>query len=178
MKAWQVLELGEPKDVMTLAEVADPRPQAGQVLVSVLAAAANFPDVLMCRGRYQVRPELPFVPGIERCGKIIAVGDGVSGFAIGDRVMGSPTAPTGAFAELALMEASSTFHAPPGLDDAQAAALYIGHQTSWFALHRRARIASGEVLLVHAAAGGVGTAAGLARESGSMRSSPGSSPPR
>lgn len=159
MRAWQVVMLGEPKDVLALAEVAAPCPQAGQLLVAVLAAAANFPDVLMCRGSYQVRPELPFTPGVELCGEITAVGEGVSGFRVGDRVIGSPANPPGAFAEFALMDVATTFPAPLGLDDAQAAALYLGHQTSWFALHRRARIEPGEVLLVHAAAGGVGGAA-------------------
>ena len=62
MRAWQVPELGEPRDVLRLAEVPDPVPGPGQVLVRVLAAAANFPDVLMCRGGYQVRPPLPYIP--------------------------------------------------------------------------------------------------------------------
>ena len=65
MKAWLVHELGEPREVLTLAEVPQPAPGPGQVLVRVRAAAANFPDVLMCRGGYQVRPPLPFTPGIE-----------------------------------------------------------------------------------------------------------------
>lgn len=159
MRAWQVTKLGEPANVMSLAKVPDAQPADGQVLVAVLAAAANFPDVLMCRGLYQVRPDLPFTPGIELCGEIVALGDGVSDFAVGDRVIGSPVAPTGAFAELALMDVRTTFRAPQALGDAQAAALYIGHQTSWFALHQRAEIAPGDVLLVHAAAGGVGSAA-------------------
>jgi NADPH:quinone reductase len=70
MKAWQVGELGEPRDVLTLAEVPDPEPGPGQVLVRVLGAATNFPDVLMCRGLYQVRPPLPYIPGIELCGEV------------------------------------------------------------------------------------------------------------
>ena len=75
MKAWQVPELGEPRDVLRLAEVPDPVPGPGQVLVKVLAAAANFPDVLMCRGGYQVRPPLPYTPGIELCGEVLAAGE-------------------------------------------------------------------------------------------------------
>lgn len=157
MKAWQVAELGEPKDVLRLANVADLAPGPGQVLVTVLAAAANFPDVLMCRGLYQVRPPLPFTPGVELCGEIIALGDGVTDLKLGDRVIGPPT--SGAFAELALMEASTTFPAPSGLDDAQASALFVGYQTSWFGLHHRTRIKAGDTLLVHAAAGGVGSSA-------------------
>ena len=159
MQAWRVQELGEPRDVLRLETVDVPAPGVGQVLVKVLAAAANFPDVLMCRGLYQVRPELPFTPGVELCGEIVALGDGVVDLSVGDRVIGAPAAPAGAFAELALMESATTFSAPPSLDDAQASALYIGYQTSWFALHRRTQIKEGDVLLVHAAAGGVGSSA-------------------
>jgi NADPH:quinone reductase len=159
MRAWQAHELGEPRDVLTLAEVPEPEPGPGQVLVRVRAAAANFPDVLMCRGLYQVRPPLPFTPGIELCGEIAAVGAGVDGLAVGDRVLGGSSLPSGAFADLAVMRADSVFPAPEGLDDAEAAAFFITYQTGWFGLHRRARLAAGETLLVHAAAGGVGSGA-------------------
>ena len=157
MRAWQVPELGEPRDVLTLAEVPDPVPGPGQVLVRVLGAAANFPDVLMCRGGYQVRPPLPFTPGVELCGEVVAAGPGVTGIAPGDRLIGGAIG--GAFAELTLMHAASALPAPPGLDDAEAGAFFITYQTGWFGLHRRARLAAGETLLVHAAAGGVGSAA-------------------
>lgn len=159
MRAWQVTRLGEPSDVLTLGDVPDPTPGPSQVKVRVLAAAANFPDVLMCRGLYQVRPDLPFTPGVELCGEVVEIGSEVTGVAIGDRVIGSPLAPAGAFAELALMEAVTTFPAPAGLDDAQAASFYIGYQTSWFALHRRTQVQAGDTVLVHAAAGGVGSSA-------------------
>ncbi len=159
MKAWRVGELGEPRQVMSLAEVPVPEPGAGQLLVRVLGAAANFPDVLMCRGRYQVKPPLPFTPGVELCGEVVALGAGAAGFAVGDRVIGATALPSGGFAELALMEAATTFPAPAGLDDAEASAFYIGYQTGWFGLYRRARLQPGETLLVHAAAGGVGSAA-------------------
>ena len=159
MKAWQVRELGEPRDVLTLADVPDPEPGPGQVLVRVRAAAANFPDVLMCRGGYQVRPPLPFTPGIELCGEIVALGSQVTGLAVGDRVLGGPALPSGGFAELAVMNEGNVFPAPEGLDDAEAAAFFITYQTGWFGLHRRARLAAGETLLVHAAAGGVGSGA-------------------
>ncbi len=159
MRAWQVTELGEPLDVLTLNEIQEPEAGPGQVLVRVRAAAANFPDVLMCRGLYQVRPELPFTPGIELCGEIVALGAGVTGFGIGDRVIGGPVPPFGAFAELAIMRADGILPAPAGLDDAEAAAFFITYQTGWFGLHRRARLKAGETLLVHAAAGGVGSGA-------------------
>ena len=159
MKAWRVSDLGEPRDVMSLDEVPVPQPGAGQLLARVLGAAANFPDVLMCRGLYQVKPPLPFTPGVELCGEVAVLGPGATGFAVGDRVMGSPVLPSGGFAELALMDTATTFPAPNGLDNAQAAAFYIGYQTGWFGLHRRAHLQPGETLLVHAAAGGVGSAA-------------------
>jgi NADPH:quinone reductase len=159
MKAWRVHELGEPAGALRQEEVADPRPGQGQLLVRVRGAAANFPDVLMCRGEYQIRPDFPFTPGIEVCGEVVEAGDGAGGFAPGDRVIGATELPHGAFAELTVMAAERTFAAPPALDDAEAAAFYVGYQTGWFGLHRRAGLRSGETLLVHAAAGGVGSAA-------------------
>ncbi|OIJ27039.1 NADPH:quinone oxidoreductase family protein [Nocardioides luteus] len=159
MKAWRINELGEPKDVMRLEEVSDPSPGAGQLVVKVLASPANFPDVLMARGLYQVKPELPFTAGVELCGEVTELGDGVDGFRVGDRVIGGAALPYGGFGELALMDAATTFPAPEALTDAEASSLYIGYQTGWFGLHRRAHLQPGETLLVHAAAGGVGSAA-------------------
>jgi NADPH2:quinone reductase len=159
VKAWRVSGLGEPRDVMSLDEVSVPQPGAGQLLVRVLGAAANFPDILMCRGLYQVKPPLPFTPGVELCGEVAALGTGATGFSVGDRVIGASVLPAGGFAQLALMDTATTFPAPGGLDNAQAAAFYIGYQTGWFGLHRRAHLQPGETLLVHAAAGGVGSAA-------------------
>ena len=159
MKAWQVSRYGEPEDVLEMAEVPRPVPGSGQLLVKVLAAAANFPDVLLCRGTYQVRPPLPFSPGVELCGEVVETGPGVTGFASGDRVIGATVLPAGAFAEYALMDAARTVPAPAGLDDAEAAPFHLTYQTGWFGLHRRANLAAGETLLVHAAAGGVGSGA-------------------
>ena len=159
MKAWQVHAHGEPGSALTLVEAPLPQPAAGQVRVRVRAAALNFPDVLLCRGMYQIRPELPFTPGVELCGEVDALGDGVTGLAVGDRVIGNPVLPYGSLAEFALAEATDLLPAPEALDDAQASALHIAYQTGWFGLHRRARLQPGETLLVHAAAGGVGSAA-------------------
>ncbi|HWU31633.1 MAG TPA: NADPH:quinone oxidoreductase family protein [Marmoricola sp.] len=159
MKAWQVAELGEPRDVMKFIDVPEPTAGPGQLVVRVLAAPANFPDVLMCRGLYQVKPDLPFTPGVELCGEVVAVGEGVTRFAVGDRVIGASVMPFGGFAEYALMDQNLSFQAPTSLDDAEASSLYIGYQTGWFALHRRVQIREGQTLLVHAAAGGVGSAA-------------------
>ncbi|MEU3341714.1 NADPH:quinone oxidoreductase family protein [Streptomyces sp. NPDC006668] len=149
MQAWQVHENGEPSEVMRLAEVAPPTPGEGQVLLKVRAANINFPDVLMARGQYQVRPPLPFTPGVEICGETED----------GRRVIANPALPYGGFAEYAVADAAAVLAAPDSLDDAEAAALHIGYQTGWFGLHRRAHLEAGETLLVHAAAGGVGSAA-------------------
>ncbi|MGW2211607.1 NADPH:quinone oxidoreductase family protein [Streptomyces sp. NPDC001781] len=149
MQAWQVHENGEPSEVMRLAEVENPTPGEGQVLLRVRAANVNFPDALLCRGQYQIRPPLPFTPGVEICGET----------ADGRRVIATPALPHGGFAEYALADARALLPAPEALDDAEAAALHIGYQTGWFGLHRRARLEAGETLLVHAAAGGVGSAA-------------------
>jgi NADPH2:quinone reductase len=158
MRAWRVEHLGEPDQVLRLTSAPVPAPAAGQLLVRVLAAPASFPDALLCRGTYQIKPGLPFTPGIEACGVVEQVGEGVTPFAVGDRVVGSSVLPAGAFAEYLLMAQTGAFPAA-ALDDARAAALYLGYQTSWFALHRRAALRSGEWLLVHAAAGGVGSSA-------------------
>jgi len=159
MRAWRVESYGEPAVALRLAETPAPEPGPRQLLVRVLAAPANFPDVLLCRGQYQVRPDLPFTPGVEACGEVVTVGSEVAGFAVGDRVVGSCVLPHGSFATEALMEAAVSFPAPPGLDDAEASGFVIAYQTGWFALHERAHLQPGETLLVHAAADGVGTAA-------------------
>ncbi|HEV7195213.1 MAG TPA: NADPH:quinone oxidoreductase family protein, partial [Pedococcus sp.] len=159
MLAWQVAELGEPGEVLTLTEVPEPVVTPGHVRVRVRATALNFPDVLMVRGLYQVRPELPFVPGVEVCGEVVEVGSDVSGLAVGDRVVGTTAVPDGGLAQQCLMPARGTFQAPASLADAAASALTIGYQTAYVGLVRRAALAAGETLVVHAAAGGVGSAA-------------------
>ncbi|WP_104101274.1 NADPH:quinone oxidoreductase family protein [Arthrobacter sp. 08Y14] len=156
MKAWNVVTLAEPRDAMRLTEQPSPTAAPGSLVLKTLAVALNFPDVLLCRGEYQEKPELPFVPGIELCGTVTGIGDGVTGFRLGDRVIATHL---GVMAEEVQVPAATAFPAPGSLSDAEAAALCIGYQTGYFGLHRRARIAPGETLLVHAAAGGVGTAA-------------------
>ena len=150
MKAWQAAEHGEPKDVLRLVDIDVPEAGPGQLLVKVKAAALNFPDVLLCRGQYQIQPPLPFTAGIELCGEVVGTGR---------RVVGTPVIPHGALAEYALVEDGQVYDAPASFDDAQAAAFFIAYQTGWFGLHRRAHLQAGETLLVHAAAGGVGSAA-------------------
>ncbi|MEU5288281.1 NADPH:quinone oxidoreductase family protein [Streptomyces sp. CA-278952] len=149
MQAWRVHRNGEPGEVMRLEETDRPTPGDGQVLVEVRAANVNFPDALLCRGQYQVRPPLPFTPGVEVCGTTED----------GRRVLATPALPHGGFADYVVADEAALLPAPDSLDDAEAAALHIGYQTGWFGLHRRARLQPGETLLVHAAAGGVGSAA-------------------
>ncbi|MGY0236468.1 NADPH:quinone oxidoreductase family protein [Longispora urticae] len=156
MRAWQVTRLGEPTEVMELVDTARPTAGPGQLLVRVLGVALNFPDVLICRGQYQVKPPLPFTPGVELCGEVVTAAEG---FVVGQRVVGTPAATSGALAEYAVLDVGDALPAPEGLDDERAAAFLIGYQTAWFALHRRAKLQPGETLLVHAAAGGVGSAA-------------------
>ncbi|MFE2498703.1 NADPH:quinone oxidoreductase family protein [Streptomyces scopuliridis] len=149
MQAWRVHRNGEPGEVMRLEEVERPVPGEGQVPLLVRAANINFPDALLCRGQYQVRPPLPFTPGVEICGETED----------GRRVIATPALPHGGLAEYVVADEAALLPAPEALDDAEAAALHIGYQTGWFGLHRRARLQPGETLLVHAAAGGVGSAA-------------------
>src|SRR5659263_119379 len=97
MRAWQVHTLGEPDDVLSLDDVAEPEPGPGELLVRVDAVALNFPDILLCRGKYQERPPLPFTPGLEIAGEVIGVGDGAD-VAVGTRVLGGPPLPRGGLA--------------------------------------------------------------------------------
>jgi NADPH2:quinone reductase len=127
--------------------------------VRVLATALNFPDVLMARGHYQVRPDLPFTPGVEVCGEVLELGEGASGVAVGDRVVGTTAVPHGGLAQECLMPVGGAFAAPASLSEAEASTLTIGYQTAYVGLVRRAALQAGETHLVHAAAGGVGTAA-------------------
>ena len=159
IRAWQAQQLGTPADVLTLVDTPSPTPGPDQVRVRVRASAVNFADTLLCRGEYQVKPDPPFVPGMEVCGDVLEVGADVTHVAVGDRVLGGTALPHGGYASECLMEAGRTFAAPEGLDDAASAALMISYQTGWFGLHRRAGLREGETLLVHAASGGVGSAA-------------------
>lgn len=148
MRAWQVHALGEPRDVLSLDDIAEPVVGPGEVLVDVDAVALNFPDVLMCRGQYQERPPLPFTPGLELAGR-----------ANGQRVIAAPPLPRGGLTERVAVPARDVFPIPDSLGDVAAAALMITYQTGWVGLHRRAQLRAGETLLVHAGAGGVGSAA-------------------
>jgi len=148
--------LTEDLSAVGLAEVPTPTPAPGEVLVRVRAASVNFPDILMCQGLYQFRPDPPFIPGIDFAGEIVEAGEGVSPETIGRAVMGG--ARLGGFAEYAVATASSLDPKPEGWSFAEAAAFPAAALTAYVALVRRAQIQSGETLLVHGAAGGVGLA--------------------
>lgn len=142
---------------LTLREDDAPTPRAGEVLVAVRAAGCNFFDTLITRGKYQVQPPLPFAPGAELAGDVVAVGAGVTELAVGDRVAG--LADYGAYASHMVLPPERVFRMPDEMSYDVAAAMGIVYQTSYFALRYRANLQPGETLLVHAAAGGVGIAA-------------------
>jgi NADPH2:quinone reductase len=156
MRAIVVDHWMEPSD-LAVREVPDPTVGAGTLRVRVRAAGCNFFDILMVRGKYQVRPPFPFVPGAELAGVVEEVGADVEGFAVGDRVLSS--AGLGAFAEQAVVPARATYRLPDGMSFDAGAAFPIVYPTSYAALVFRAPVKPGEWLLVHAAAGGVGIAA-------------------
>lgn len=159
MKALRVHELGEPETVMQLEECPEPTVRPGDVRLRVHAASLNFPDVLLCRGDYQVKPPLPFTPGAEVAGVVDEIGDGVEGISVGDRVLAIPSFGGGGFTESTTASAGGVFRVPDSMPFGAAAALHVVYQTGHLALHRRAHIQPGETLLVHAGAGGVGSAA-------------------
>ena len=147
---------GMPESLKVL-EVADPVAKAGEVVVRVLAAGVNFPDVLIIQKKYQLVPELPFTPGAEFAGEVLSVGEGVAGFEPGDRV--AALCQVGAFAEQIAMPADQVFKVPQTLDPRIAATVLFAYGTSWHALKDRAQARAGETMLVLGAAGGVGLAA-------------------
>ena len=155
MKALQCVELGPP-DKLQINEVADPEIQPEHVLIENKAASVNFPDVLMIQGLYQFQPELPFSPGGESAGTVLAVGEGVKDIAVGDRVFAMTG--LGAFAEKIVAHQNSVMKIPDSMSFETAAALPMTYGTSLYALKQRAELKEGETLLVLGAAGGVGLA--------------------
>tara|TARA_R100000365_G_C2733800_1_gene63513 strand:- start:203 stop:1177 length:975 start_codon:yes stop_codon:yes gene_type:complete len=142
---------------LSLKDIPVPEAGKGEVLVRVSAASVNFPDLLMSQGKYQMKPELPFTQGMECAGIVEAVGEGVTEFAPGDRVVGGNK--TGAFAEHAVLPAAGLSRVPETMELAEAAAYPAAYLTAYVALVRRANLQAGETLLVHGASGGVGMAA-------------------
>lgn len=157
MRALVVEDLASDFAGCVVREVATPTPGPGEALVRVRAASVNFPDLLMTRGEYQFKPPLPFTPGLDIAGEIAALGEGVTGLAAGDAVVGG--ARLGGFAEYAVLPAETLKPKPKRLSFAQGAAYGAAYLTAYVALVRRARVEAGEWVLVHGAAGGVGLAA-------------------
>src|SRR6201747_669049 len=149
-------ELGPPESLRL--ETLPYAPLApGEVRVAIHAAGINFPDVLMAAGEYQLKPELPFTPGVEAAGEVTEIGDGVAGIAVGDRVIVKMR--HGAYADEAVVAPSQLTPLPSSLDYAEGATFLAAHGTADHALIDRGQLQSGEVLLVHGAGGGVGLAA-------------------
>jgi len=146
-----------PPDSLVVEELPSPRAGAGEVVVAVKAASINFPDVLIIANKYQFKPPLPFSPGSELAGVVKEVGEGVSGWKVGDRVMAFTT--YGAFAEEVKVEATRLCRMPAKMSFEEGAAFVLTYGTSDHALRDRAALARGETLLVLGAAGGVGLAA-------------------
>ena len=149
-------ELGPPS-VLRVEERPDPEPGPGQVAVAVEAAGVNFVDGLFVAGQYQIKPSIPFVPGSEVAGHVVAMGPDVSGLAVGDRVLASVG--LGGFASRVVVAAGTAVALPEGLDAARAATFTQSYSTCLFALRDRAHAAPGETVLVLGAGGGVGLAA-------------------
>ena len=161
MKAWVVRRLGPP-DSMVLEEVDEGPPPPDRVRIRIESAAVNFPDALLVAGQYQVKPERPFVVGLEVSGTVLAAPAGAN-VSAGDRVLALLQAggglTRGGFAEIVDADPRSVIPIPDAMSYEHASALMLTYQTGYFGLHRRARLQPGEVLLVHAGAGGVGSAA-------------------
>jgi len=156
MKAVRCHAWGPPDDLV-VDDLPTPVPQAGEVLLDVGAASVNYPDVLIIQKKYQVQPELPFTPGTEVAGRVRALGDGVTGVQVGDRVIAFLG--LGGFAEQALAKADGLIPIPAGIDDDVAAAFTMAYGTSHHAVVDRGQLKAGETMLVLGAAGGVGLAA-------------------
>lgn len=156
MQAWIVNAFGAFEKQLKWEQRTPPSVTGEATLIRVRAAGINFLDILSISGKYQIKPELPFTPGVEVAGDVIEAGPS-SRFKQGDRVMSYIN--FGGFAEYALCPDESTFLMPDGMPYRQAAAFQITYQTSYFGLVHRGRLKAGETLLVHAGAGGVGSAA-------------------
>lgn len=157
MRALVCHQISEDWSGVEVRDVDKPRPGPGEVLIKVHAASINFPDLLICQGKYQLKLDPPFTPGMDISGTVSDLGDGVEAFQVGDQVCGG--ARFGGFAEYAVVKADGLQNKPSNLSHEQAASYSAAYLTAYVALVRRGRLQSGETLLVHGASGGVGMAA-------------------
>jgi NADPH2:quinone reductase len=157
MKAVLVREFGGP-EVLKLEEIPTPKPAAGQVLVRIHAVGVNPYDTYMRAGTYAIKPPLPYTPGSDAAGVIEAVGDGVKKVKPGDPVYTAKTV-TGAYAEYALALEAQVHPLPEKISFGQGAGVWVPYGTAYYALHHSAEARASEIVLVHGASGGVGTAA-------------------
>ena len=158
MKALQVSRNGRPGEVLAVVDVEIPKPGPGEVRIRVGAASLNFNDIDRCWGRLvSVPTPPPYTLGMDACGVVDAAGAGCEHW-VGKRVVAIAKMALGGIAEYALAEGVSVFDAPPGFDDAEAAAFLLPYQASHLALFRRGRLSAGQTLVVHSAASGLGTA--------------------
>jgi NADPH2:quinone reductase len=146
-----------PPDTLTIENVPDPRPGAGEVLIAVKACSVNYPDVLIIQDQYQFKPQRPFSPGSEAAGTIEVLGEGVSDFKVGDRILAMTG--WGGMAEKMAAPANRCFRIPDAMPFDEAASFLLTYGTTHYALKDRAHLRAGETLLVLGAAGGVGIAA-------------------
>jgi NADPH2:quinone reductase len=158
MKSWLVTELGEPHDVLRIENLEKPEIKENEILINVKATALNFFDILLCQGKYQEKPPLPFTIGSEVSGVVIKAKDG-SRFKEGQRVLALPILPNGGLTEYISVAENSVYSIPESMNWNEAAAFFITYHTSYYSLVNRAALQEDEVLLVHAGAGGVGSAA-------------------
>jgi len=160
MKAWQIHRHGEPHEALQLVDVEAPEVRPGWMQLRVLTAGVGLPDVFMCRGGYAFKPELPFTPGQEVVGEVVAVGEGVRA-RVGQRVMAVAGfhVRTGSFAETCIALDGFAPTVPEAMSDAEAAGFVIPYWTAYYSLVRRANLLAGETLLVLGGAGGTGSAA-------------------
>ncbi|MEM7410038.1 MAG: zinc-binding dehydrogenase [Myxococcota bacterium] len=159
MKAWRVEQHGPPEKALALREIPAPEPGPDEVRIAVSHTVLNKNDVDGCFGRYAtVNPPLPYTAGMEVTGQVDAAGTGAEAW-LGKRVVACPSGATGGYAEQAIAPVDMTFEAPSALEGSDAAGFFYPFHLSHLALHERAGLRAGETVLIHAAAGGVGSAA-------------------
>lgn len=158
MRAWQVKELGDPSEVLHLVEKNKPTNEPNKVLIKVESASMNYFEILLCRGEYQETSLLPFTPGAEVSGVVMETNK-KSKFKVGQKVLAQPQLPNGGLAEYTLVPEQYVYVIPEFMNWNDASAIFLTYQTSYYALCHRAELKKNQTLLIHAGAGGVGSAA-------------------